>query len=77
MSSVLRPKRIKIAGLLPSTVEQDMTIIIESQYIRLGNVEAFIERMSPSKRGTWFSRQRSHLGTLLGFAWWDVQINRR
>ena len=54
-----------------------MTIIIESQYIRLGNVEAFIERMSPSKRGTWFSRQRSHLGTLVGFAWWDVQINRR
>jgi hypothetical protein len=52
-------------------------ITIDLPYIRLGNVEAFVERVSPSKRGQWFSIQRDHSGTLLGFAWWDVQVNRR
>ena len=51
-------------------------ITIDLPYIRLGNVEAFIERVSPSKRDAWLSFQREHTGTLLGFLWWDVQVNR-
>lgn len=51
-------------------------ITIDLPYIRLGNVEAFIERVSPRKRGSWFSLQRDTSGTLLRFAWWDVQMNR-
>lgn len=53
-----------------------MTITINLPYIRLGNVEAFVERVSPSKRGAWFDIKQDHSGTLLGLAWWDVQINR-
>jgi hypothetical protein len=50
-------------------------ITINLPYIRLGNVEAFIERVSPRKRDAWFSLQRDISGILLGLAWWDVQIN--
>lgn len=53
-----------------------MTITINLPYIRLCNMEAFIERVPPSKRGAWLSLQRDHQGTLLGLLWWDVQINR-
>lgn len=52
-------------------------------YVRIGSVEAFIERVSPRKRRAWFSIERdtsladdARQGTLLGFAWWDLQINR-
>jgi hypothetical protein len=53
-----------------------MPITIDLPYIRLGNLEAFIERVSPRNRGAWFSLKRDHSGTLLGLAWWDVQVNR-
>ncbi|WP_430495589.1 hypothetical protein ACQZ3Y_09120 [Ralstonia pseudosolanacearum] len=53
-----------------------MTITIALPYIRLGARELWIERVSPRQRGAWFSIQRDTSGTLLGLAWWDVQINR-
>ncbi|WP_430504745.1 hypothetical protein [Ralstonia pseudosolanacearum] len=53
-----------------------MTITITLPYVRIGGLEAFIERVSPRQRGAWFSIQRGTSGTLLGLAWWDVQINR-
>ncbi|NUU69501.1 hypothetical protein HTZ98_01510 [Ralstonia solanacearum] len=53
-----------------------MTITIALPYIRIGAREAWIERVSPRQRGAWFSIQRDTSGTLLGLAWWDVQINR-
>ncbi|MFE0840543.1 hypothetical protein [Achromobacter insolitus] len=53
-----------------------MTITIALPYIRIGSVEAFIERVSPSKRGAWLRLTRDTTGTLLGLAWWDVQVNR-
>lgn len=53
-----------------------MTITIALPYIRIGSVEAFVERVSPRKRGAWFSIEPDASGTLLGLAWWDIQINR-
>ncbi|MHA6864491.1 hypothetical protein [Ralstonia pseudosolanacearum] len=50
-------------------------ITIDLPYLRLGNVEAFIERVPPSKRGAWLSIERDTQGLHLGLLWWDVQIN--
>ncbi|ADC45147.1 hypothetical protein Rmet_6540 [Cupriavidus metallidurans CH34] len=50
-------------------------ITIDLPYIRLGNVEAFIERVSPRKRGSWFNLQRDTSGFHLGGLWLDVQVN--
>ncbi len=52
-----------------------MTITISLPYIRIGAREAWIERVSPRQRGAWFSIERSATGTLLGLAWWDLQVN--
>lgn len=57
-------------------MEHDVTITIALPYIRIGSVEAFIERVSPRQRGAWFRLTRDATGMLLGLAWWDVQVNR-
>jgi hypothetical protein len=59
-----------------TSTEQDMTITIALPYIRIGRFEAWIEHVSPRKRGAWFSLERDTTGTIAGLAWWDIQINR-
>lgn len=44
-------------------------------YFRLGNLEGFVERVRPSKRGSWFSVDVISRATLIGVAWWCVTIN--
>ncbi|WP_193753947.1 hypothetical protein [Pseudomonas mediterranea] len=53
-----------------------MTMTFDFPYIRVGSLEAFVERVSPAQRGHWFTLERDAQGTLLGFLWWDVQLNR-
>jgi len=44
-------------------------------YFRLGKLEGFVERVRPSKRGSWFSVDVISRATLIGVAWWCVTIN--
>ncbi|WP_197344774.1 hypothetical protein [Ralstonia solanacearum] len=52
-----------------------MTITISLPYVRIGSVEAFIERVPPRQRGSWLSIQRDTSGIHLGLLWWDLQVN--
>jgi len=51
-------------------------IIVDLPYIRIGSREFWIERANPSRRGKWFDVAREAAGTVLGFAWWDLQFSR-
>jgi len=53
-----------------------MHIVFDFPYIRIGNLEAWSERVSPHDRGSWFSIARDATSLFLGIAWWDVTINK-
>ncbi|KAF1003841.1 MAG: hypothetical protein GAK36_00167 [Pseudomonas sp.] len=52
-----------------------MNMTFDFPYIRVGSLEAFVERVSPAQRGRWFTLKRDAHGSHLGFLWWDVQLN--
>ena len=52
-----------------------MNIELAFPYFRFGKIEGFVERILPSKRGSWFSIEVLSCATLIGFAWWYVTIN--